>query len=145
MSASRIFFASIEQLPEMMQFIREEALKVGFDKSSLNKIEVASEEALVNIIQHSYESRGGEIEIVILSEPQKKISITLSDTGEAFDPNAQELPDTSAPLDARAIGGLGLLFIRALIDQVSYQRKGEWNILTLEKHFREQSYNNRNK
>src|SRR5690606_8438630 len=122
MTQSKIFCASIDQLPEMMSFIREAARPVGFDSFDLNKIEVASEEAIVNVIDHSYLGRGGEIEISLLSEKKKWIQITISDIGEPFNPLVQELQkDLSSPLEKRPLGGLGIFFIRRCLDKVHYQ------------------------
>ena len=44
--------ASLISLREMLFGIRKEALKCGFKVNSLYKIELAAEEALVNIIKH---------------------------------------------------------------------------------------------
>ena len=44
------FFASLDQLHEMLSFIREEATAMDFDTQRLYQIELASEEALVNVI-----------------------------------------------------------------------------------------------
>lgn len=41
-----------------------------------------------------------------------------------------EAPNVAASLEERAIGGLGVFFIRQMVDNVIYQRKGGSNILT---------------
>lgn len=134
MTQTRLFFASVEHLHEMLEFILGEAKQVGFKPAALGQIELASEEAIVNVIHHAYKDRGGEIEIAVLSEPQKKCVITLSDDGEPFDPLVQVDPvDISASLEDRDIGGLGIHFIRKCLDEVSYSREGNWNVLTLVK------------
>ncbi len=132
MAQSRLFYASVDHLHEMLGFICAEAKLVGFDASSISKIEMASEEAIVNVIHHAYEGLGGEIEIAILGEPQQKMEITISDTGSPFDAFEQKFQaDVSSPLDKREIGGLGLHFIRNCLDDVLYRREGKWNVLTL--------------
>jgi anti-sigma regulatory factor (Ser/Thr protein kinase) len=132
MAQSRIFYASIDYLHEMLGFICAEAKLVGFDSSAIQKIEIASEEAIVNVIHHSYSGLGGEIEIAVLGEPQMQMEITISDTGAPFDAFEEESKaDVSSPLDKREIGGLGLLFIRNCLDEVRYRREGKWNVLTL--------------
>jgi anti-sigma regulatory factor (Ser/Thr protein kinase) len=42
-------------------------------------------------------------------------------------------PDLSADLEHRHIGGLGMHFVRSLLDSVAYKRSNGWNVLTLEK------------
>jgi len=134
MAPAKIFFASVEYLQEMLGFILSEAKKTGFQAASLNQLELASEEAIVNIIHHAYQDRGGEIEIALFSEPQKKIVIIISDGGIPFNPLTQmPLPDLSGSLEEREIGGLGLLFMRKYLDEIAYERQGDWNVLTLVK------------
>jgi len=42
-----------------------------------------------------------------------------------------EDPDTGLSIDERPIGGLGILLIRKMVDNVDYYRKDNKNILTL--------------
>ena len=128
---TRTFLAALEHLHEMLRWIRDEAQKNGFDASGLYRIELAAEEALVNVIHHSYEDRSGEVSISVGSV-DKSMIITISDSGKPFNPLAQKTKaDLSASLEERQTGGLGLLFIRKCLDEVSYQRKNHHNILTL--------------
>ena len=62
-----------------------------------------------------------------------RLVLTFSDDGVPFDPIAAKTPDTSAPLEQREIGGLGIHLVRNLIDEASYERKLGRNVLTLVK------------
>jgi anti-sigma regulatory factor (Ser/Thr protein kinase) len=54
----------------------------------------------------------------------------LSNQGRPFNPLVRKQgTDTSAALEKRTPGGLGLLFIRKCMDDVSYQRHDRQNIL----------------
>jgi len=55
----------------------------------------------------------------------------IEDDGAPFNPLTVPLPDTGADLSKRAIGGLGIRFIRALNDEVRYERAGNRNRLSL--------------
>ena len=58
----------------------------------------------------------------------------LVDAGRAFDPFAQaKEPDLEADLDDRPIGGLGVHFVRTLIERTNYQRSGNHNVIRLAK------------
>ena len=60
------------------------------------------------------------------------MKITIADSGKPFNPLVQKpKADREASLEERQMGGLGLLFIRKCLDEVSYQRKNHQNILTL--------------
>jgi len=46
--------AKLENLESMLQFIRNGAEQQGFSGKEINKIQVAAEEALVNVISYAY-------------------------------------------------------------------------------------------
>lgn len=109
---------------------------MGFCSSDLYKIELAAEEALINVIHHSYEDRCKEVSISV-SANAESMKITISDSGQPFNPLAQKPKfSRNATLEERQMGGLGLLFIRKCMDEVSYQRENDQNILTLIKKHR---------
>lgn len=60
-----------------------------------------------------------------------KIILTFLDDGIPYDPLLQAAPDTTAPAEERTPGGLGLLLVRRLMDDVQYQYNDAKNILTL--------------
>ena len=48
-----------------------------------------------------------------------------------YNPFTREAPDTSLSLEEREIGGLGVHLVRKLIEEVSYHRKIDTNVITL--------------
>lgn len=127
------FLGSLTQLRRMLQWIREQLVTAQFDAASLHKIEVASEEALVNIIEHGYQDVPGSIEIMV-ERGEKAVAITIRDQGPSFNPLQRDITfDRMAGLDEREIGGLGILFMREYMDEMHYKREGDTNVLTLVK------------
>ena len=59
----------------------------------------------------------------------------LIDNGPVFNPFARSGPDTDAPLHDREIGGLGILLVRELMDELQWCRENGLNRLYLRKHF----------
>lgn len=119
----------------MLGFIRDAAVEAGCGVEELKQIELASEEALVNIIHYAYQQQGeGKIEIVCLSPCSGTITVTFRDHGVAFNPleGAGEV-DPSLPLEQRPVGGLGVYLMRQLMDQVVYRREKGANVLQLTK------------
>ncbi|MBF8263733.1 MAG: rsbW [Parachlamydiales bacterium] len=129
---SRVFCAALDELHEMLQWIRSEAAQMGFGPSDLYRIELAAEEAIVNVIHHSYSKRGGEIGIGIQSQPHA-MQIEITDSGQPFNPLEQKPKQAGATLEEREEGGLGIVFIEKCMDQISYERKNNRNVLTLTK------------
>jgi anti-sigma regulatory factor (Ser/Thr protein kinase) len=72
----------------------------------------------------------GEI-VVRLRRRRREVVAEVEDDGRPFDPLQAPPPDLSAPLAERRVGGLGLHFVRNLMDQVSYARVGTRNILKM--------------
>lgn len=116
----------------MQAWIRNQIAIMAFDGSTLRKIELASEEALVNIINHAYKKHPGTIEIHILAVPKKHVEIQIRDKGPPFDPLQQEVKiDKNTPLEEREEGGLGIMMMRKFMDEVRYRRDHDTNVLIL--------------
>jgi sigma-B regulation protein RsbU (phosphoserine phosphatase) len=124
----------------MLVWIHDQAKWVGFDSKTIKKIELASEEAIVNVINHAYEPLKGNIEIAIRSIPKMSLEIEIKDQGFPFNPlQDADLADLESSLEKREVGGLGIHFIRQCMDEVSYKRTAGSNILTLIKKYKTQN------
>jgi len=123
--------ARIESMELLVQFISDHAGKLGFSSKRVKEIELAAEEALVNIINYAYPDRQGNIKVTCVQHHAKTFIIEIEDTGIAFDILSMKDPDISAGIHDREIGGLGVFLIRKLMDEVRYHRKNGKNILKL--------------
>jgi len=129
----RVFPAQLENLHPMMAFIAESSRKKGFDDKTVEKILLAAEEALVNVISYAYPDSPGDIEIICSVKDDDMIFV-FKDNGVPFNPleDVEEV-DVTAPLEERSIGGLGVFMIKQVMDDVSYQRENDMNILSMTK------------
>lgn len=123
--------AKIENMELLVQFISDIARKLGFSGKRVKEIELATEEALVNIINYAYPDHSGDIKVTCTQDPSKALVIKIEDTGIAFDISSLKDPDISAGISDREVGGLGVFLIRKLMDKVQYHRKNKKNILEL--------------
>lgn len=131
------FTAELDQLYQMLEHILAHAKKAGFDRKILTKIELALEEALVNIINYGYPNKVGSIDLKceVLSD-QPGLKIDIKDWGVPFNPIAEAAkynPDLSKSKEI-VVGGCGIFFIVNMMDQASYRRDKDSNILTLVKY-----------
>lgn len=100
----------------------------------INKIEVAIDEILTNIALYAYTPNKGNIDIDYeLDEDSRNLTIIIADEGKEFDPLAKEDPDITLDEKDRKIGGLGIFIVKNIMDDVTYQRKNNKNILTLKR------------
>lgn len=96
----------------------------------LRKLEVALEEAVVNIINYSHATQIG---MDISHTGTSAVSILLTDDGVPFDPTSFD-SDTSRAVSERQIGGLGISLMHQISDELHYQRTNGNNQLELIKY-----------
>ena len=124
------FDAIVENLPQMMQWIREKIEEAGF-KECTHKIELALEEAIVNVIHHALQKKGA-VKLICRYQEGRQIEFDICDEGPAFNPlKVSSEFDKNATLEERKEGGLGIPIIRKNMDAVLYRREENTNILTL--------------
>lgn len=129
------FAAKFEFLDEIREFVGEIARAGGFSDRDVYNIQLATDEAASNIIEHAYEGVSDGLLEISCGVNGSAITIVLVDHGESFDPSEVPAPDLKADLSERKIGGLGIFLMRKLMDEVRYQaepRKNR-NILTMTK------------
>ena len=126
------FAAKFEFLDEIREYVGNIARESGFGDKDVYNIQLATDEAASNIIEHAYENRTDGVLELACGVQGDIIKIILTDHGEAFDPSEIPLPDLKADLSDRKIGGLGIFLMRKLMDEVHYEsRADKSNTLTL--------------
>lgn len=124
--------ARLDSLHEILAFISDHARKKGFNKDSLNRIQLVAEEALVNVCHYAYEhSTGGDVEVRLMEKDGPALEVEIRDKGISFDPLSVGEPDVEAGLSQRKVGGMGIFFVRRMTDEVRYRRETDTNILNL--------------
>lgn len=122
--------AGMESLEILKSFVSESARERGFSDKKTKEIEIATEEAVVNIINYAYDDNTGNIEITCNSENDRRLIVEIVDTGKPFNVLSANEPDLTSDIDERPIGGLGVFFIKQFIDDVEYRRENGANVLT---------------
>lgn len=118
-------------LDRFREYVTTKATEYGLDDLLLPKVELVTEEILVNVVHHAYQGRGGEAEVACFPRPDGCFCLQLTDWGPEFDPVKQPEPDTSAPLEERRIGGLGIHLVKKMSHHLEYRRENGKNILTV--------------
>ncbi|HJO92246.1 MAG TPA: ATP-binding protein [Victivallales bacterium] len=77
-------------------------------------------------------SETGYFKIIInLDFHKKSILINVIDNGIPFNLISKSDPDASMSLDERKNGGWGIFLVKRFVNELSYQRKNDENILCL--------------
>jgi anti-sigma regulatory factor (Ser/Thr protein kinase) len=125
------FTAKFEFLDEIREFVGEIARAGGFNDRDVYNIQLATDEAASNIIEHAYEEVSDGLLEISCGVKGSSITIVLVDHGESFDPSDVPAPDLKADLSERKIGGLGIFLMRKLMDEVQYEAEPGKNRNTL--------------
>lgn len=126
----QVFNADLLNLYAILNWITERLSKY-FDQKDIEKIQLATEEAVVNIIEHGYKKKKGKIEIELLVN--ETLMIIIKDKGPKFNPLTKKKKNKNLSLKRRKPGGLGIYLIFQCVDEVSYQRDDSFNVLILKK------------
>lgn len=125
------FTAKFEFLDEIREFVGEIARAGGFNDREVYNIQLATDEAASNIIEHAYEGVSDGLLEISCGVKGSSIKIILVDHGASFDPSDVPAPDLKADLSERKIGGLGIFLMRKLMDDVQYEAEPGKNRNTL--------------
>ena len=94
---------------------------------------LAIEEIVTNCIKYGYEDKEEHRIEVRLELDGNNFSNVIVDDGRKSDPLQAPAPDLSASIEERTVGGVGLHMLRALSDNIIYQRIGNHNRLEFQK------------
>ena len=113
-----------ENIRSVCKFVARGAEQSGLDDTAVFHVELACDEACTNIIEHAYGAEDiGEIRVSWQVEDDRFV-ITLHDNGRSFDlgelPGEDDVPFPSDSVDDIQEGGLGLHFMRKLMDEISF-------------------------
>lgn len=107
----------------------------GFDAKAAADVGLAINEAMANVIRHAYSNaRGLPIVVTLGLVPGddcrgRTLRVTIQDWGNGINPDAQPRcrPDPSVP------GGLGLICLRSIMDDVVFTPQPKGMLLTMTK------------
>ena len=89
-------------------------------------------EATANAIKHAKDNDPKDSVKIIISLEENDLYIRVYDHGQGFDLEKVPTPDFDHPKE----NGMGIYFIRSLMDSVSYTRKEGCNVLEIVKHLK---------
>lgn len=123
--------AELTNLPKFIGFAAKQARQRGFTPKRTQDVELVVEEALVNVMEYAYSDQTGMITLRARPEPLERLVFEIKDQGEIFNPLDRDPPDVQSELMERPVGGLGILLIKKLADELFWQRQENENCLTI--------------
>lgn len=125
----------LSEIPGLAERIEAFGAEGSLSIQHIYQLNLVLDELITNIVSYGYDDdRPHEIQLQLRAEPGLLIAV-LSDDGKPFNP-LEEAPAAvlEGSIEDRPIGGLGIHFMRTLMDEVAYQREADHNRLTLIKH-----------
>ncbi|MCR4921829.1 MAG: ATP-binding protein [Bacteroidaceae bacterium] len=122
-----------QELNRVAEFMEGVCDELQLDLHMAMKLQVAMEEMVTNVIFYAYpEGTNADITLTVESDGNE-VTFVLSDSGRPFDPTAKEDANIDVnPMD-REQGGMGILIVKNIMNEVSYERLGDTNQLTMKK------------
>lgn len=124
---------TITSHPRWMRLVRQIvhtfADEAGFDSKGSQAITLAVGEAIGNVIKHAYNGSAERTFSLACSANGTGIEVRIEDQGAPFDPLARD----SLPPDEIRPGGRGIYLMRAIMDEMEYERRGDTNVVRMRK------------
>lgn len=124
--------AQIDRLGEVTDLVDAELIQRFCPLGVQRKVNVALEELFINICRYAYadapDGKVGDcrVDYLYMMNPHS-ITVCLTDWGVPFDPLT--LAEVDNPMDAVENGGLGIMMVRKSVDDISYLRDGDANVV----------------
>jgi serine/threonine-protein kinase RsbW len=127
-SSRKIF---IRPLDSFVRKLLQQVKPYSDNDQFLDSMELIFNEALVNILEHAYDSDENKRVRIEIRIGMEKLEFRFEDWGKSFDLAAIPVPDLDRPEER----GLGLWFMKKFSDEVHYHSEpGGKNVLRLIKH-----------
>ena len=137
MHKSVVMRNDLKEITTVMTAFEGFAVQHDVPKPVIVKFKIIFDDLLNNIVSYGFADDGDHEVDVKMELLGKQLTVTVSDDGIPFNPLSKETPDIEAAIEDREMGGLGNHIIRALTDEVFYQRHIDRNILTMVKNINE--------
>ncbi len=132
--------ADTSNLRNVREFMSRLVGKSGLDERDRNKVILAVDEAVANIVKHAYGEREEGWVRIDVHAGEEKFEIVIRDSGSTFNPDSISEPDMKEHIRLGKKTGLGIFLMRQIMDEVNYAfLEGRKNRLHLVKYLRNPS------
>ena len=122
-------------LVELRSFLQLSLKAYGFSEVDRHQLILAVEEVCANLIIHSHACNPKELIYLEVKELKKKLTIEITDKGDAFNLLEYEVPDLKKVIEEKRKGGIGILLVKKIMDEIEFESKNGKNTCRLIKNF----------
>jgi serine/threonine-protein kinase RsbW len=118
------------QIAPVRKAIEDFAQRSGFNDDSVAQVGLVVNEALANVIRHAYQGATGRPIVVTAEYSEPTLAITMRDWGSGVCPSGVK---SKAGAELLKPGGLGLVCMRKLMDQVEFHPQADGMLLEMKR------------
>ncbi len=125
------FAARPEALEQVVQWLREVALRHQLPEQTVSELDLILEELVINVSKHSDPVPPDTKPISVRIElrfTDKAIALTVADKSRPFDPLSRPVPELFLDIEDRPVGGLGIHLVKQLSDSFQHTYENGWNV-----------------
>ena len=122
----------LSELARIAETIESHGESRGWPAKWIMNLNLSLDELITNTVSYGYQDTDEHEIRITLTERDESLAVVVEDDGMAFDPfTAAPEPDLEADVEERPIGGLGVYFVKTLMDEIAYERVDNSNRITL--------------
>lgn len=126
---------SKSKLESVRSFVSKWLLEHNLSEVESHKITLAIDEVCANLIIHSNNCNPDEsLEISIEYKIDNFVRFTIKDSGLSFDINNYQEPSMEELISSKRKGGIGLMLVKRIMDEIEFTKENNYNICRLTKH-----------
>ncbi|MBP3193129.1 ATP-binding protein [Natronogracilivirga saccharolytica] len=110
------------EMDRLAEFVNEIAVASGADEDKKHNLHLALNEAVTNAILHGNKQDPAKVVRVTAVISRQDVTVTVTDQGDGFDPDA--IPDPRKKENLMKTGGRGVWLLSEFADEVNYNKKG---------------------
>ncbi len=106
----------------------------GLHSKVRRSLKLVFDDLLNNVISYAYNDDEEHVIEIHIELSSDRIAVRISDDGHPFNPFGRGTPEKGSDVASREIGGLGIHLVESLMDEVSYTRRTNQNVVVLVKY-----------
>jgi serine/threonine-protein kinase RsbW len=123
--------SDLEEAREVEQQMLDALVACGYDETEVFAVKLSLEEALVNAVRHGNGNDSGKTISASWQVTEKEATFSVEDEGPGFNPDA--VPDPTLDENLERPCGRGVMLMRAYMDEVTFNEKGNRVCMTKRK------------
>lgn len=121
----------LNELEKLNSWVESIAAVCNLTRKKAFSLRLVLEEIVTNVMKYAYGDGVDATVEIICCCMDDRLQLQVEDLGPVFNPLEVPDPPCGQELEEAEEGGLGILLVRSMMDEVNYKRLEEKNVLTM--------------